>query len=62
MPVSKIKATEMTKLLKKIHLSVKIGLINEMNVVAGKARVNIFEMCTAGTGSCGSLLERAACY
>jgi UDP-N-acetyl-D-mannosaminuronate dehydrogenase len=43
LPLSSTKATEMTKPLEKIHLSVTIGLVNEM-----KIRVSIyFQMHTA---------------
>lgn len=42
-PLSSTKATEMTKLLEKIHLRVTIGLVNEM-----KIRASIyFQMRTA---------------
>ena len=46
-PVSSTRAAEMTKLLENIHRSVKIGLVNEMEIVADKMGINIHEVIDA---------------
>lgn len=46
-PVSSIKAAEMTKLLENIHRAVNIGLVNEMKIVADRMGIDIFEVVDA---------------
>ena len=46
-PVSSMKAAEMTKILENIHRAVNIGLINELKVVADKMNIDIYEVVNA---------------
>ncbi len=46
-PVSSLKAAEMTKLLENIHRAVNIGLVNEMKIVADKMGIDIYEVIDA---------------
>lgn len=46
-PVSSTRVAEMSKLLKNIHRSVNIGLVNEMKIVADKMGINIHEVIDA---------------
>ncbi len=46
-PVSSTRTAEMTKLLENIHRAVNIGLVNEMNVVADRMGIDIFEVIDA---------------
>lgn len=46
-PVSSLKAAELTKLLENIHRAVNIGLVNEMKVVADKMAIDIHEVIHA---------------
>ncbi len=46
-PVSSMRAAEMTKLLENIHRAVNIGLVNEMKVVADRMGIDIYEVIRA---------------
>lgn len=46
-PVSSLRAAEMTKLLENIHRAVNIGLVNEMKMVADRMDVDIHEVIDA---------------
>lgn len=46
-PVSSVKAAEMTKLLENIHRAVNIGLVNEMKIVSDRMGIDIFEVVDA---------------
>jgi UDP-N-acetyl-D-glucosamine dehydrogenase len=46
-PVSSLKAAELTKLLENIHRAVNIGLVNEMKIVADKMGIDIYEVISA---------------
>jgi len=46
-PVSSLKAAEMTKLLENIHRAVNIGLVNELKIVADKMGIDIHEVIDA---------------
>ncbi|MCL6699250.1 nucleotide sugar dehydrogenase [Sphingomonas sp. NSE70-1] len=46
-PVSSMKAAELTKLLENIHRSVNIGLVNEMKVIADRMHIDIHEVIKA---------------
>lgn len=46
-PVSSLRAAEMTKLLENIHRAVNIGLVNEMKVVADRMGIDIYEVIDA---------------
>jgi len=46
-PVSSMRAAEMTKLLENIHRAVNIGLVNEMKIVADKMGIDIYEVIDA---------------
>lgn len=48
-PVSSMKAAEMTKILENIHRAVNIGLVNEMKMVADKMDINIHEVIRAAS-------------
>ena len=48
-PVSSIKAAEMTKLLENIYRAVNIGLVNEMKTVADKMGIDIHEVIRAAS-------------
>tara|TARA_B100001248_G_scaffold260684_1_gene249618 strand:- start:21294 stop:22592 length:1299 start_codon:yes stop_codon:yes gene_type:complete len=48
-PVSSMKAAEMTKLLENIHRAVNIGLVNEMKIVADKMGIDIHEVIAAAS-------------
>ncbi|MGH8370512.1 MAG: nucleotide sugar dehydrogenase, partial [Gammaproteobacteria bacterium] len=46
-PVSSLRAAEMTKLLENIHRAVNIGLVNEMKIVADRMGIDIYEVIDA---------------
>ena len=46
-PVSSLRAAELTKLLENIHRAVNIGLVNEMKIVADKMGIDIHEVIRA---------------
>jgi len=46
-PVSSMKAAEMTKILENIHRAVNIGLVNELKIVADKMNIDIYEVINA---------------
>lgn len=46
-PVSSLRAAELTKLLENIHRAVNIGLVNEMKIVADKMDIDIHEVIRA---------------
>ena len=46
-PVSSLRAAEMTKMLENIQRSVNIGLMNEMKIVAEKMEIDLFEVINA---------------
>ena len=46
-PVSSLRAAEMTKLLENIHRAVNIGLVNEMKIVADRMGIDIHEVIDA---------------
>lgn len=46
-PVSSLRAAEMTKLLENIHRAVNIGLVNELKIVADKMGIDIHEVINA---------------
>lgn len=46
-PVSSLKAAEMTKLLENIHRAVNIGLVNEIKVVCDKMGIDVHEVIDA---------------
>lgn len=46
-PVSSMRAAEMTKLLENIHRAVNIGLVNEMKIVADRMGIDIYEVIDA---------------
>lgn len=48
-PMSSIRATEMTKLLENIQRAVNIGLMNEMKLVADRMNIDIFEVVDAAS-------------
>ncbi|QNJ07703.1 nucleotide sugar dehydrogenase family protein [Synechococcus sp. Minos11] len=48
-PVSSLRAAEMTKLLENIHRCVNIGLVNEMKIVADKMGIDIHEVVRAAS-------------
>jgi len=48
-PVSSLKVAEMTKLLENIHRAVKIGLVNELKMVADKMDIDIYEVIDAAS-------------
>jgi UDP-N-acetyl-D-glucosamine dehydrogenase len=46
-PVSSLRAAEMTKLLENIHRAVNIGLVNEMKIIADRMQIDILEVIRA---------------
>lgn len=48
-PVSSLRAAEMTKLLENIHRAVNIGLVNEMKIVADRMGIDIHEVIDAAS-------------
>lgn len=46
-PVSSLRAAEMTKLLENIHRAINIGLVNEMKIVADRMDIDIHEVIDA---------------
>ena len=48
-PVSSLKAAEMTKLLENIYRAVNIGMVNEMKVVADAMDIDIYEVIEAAS-------------
>jgi UDP-N-acetyl-D-glucosamine dehydrogenase len=46
-PMSSMRAAEMTKLLENIHRAVNIGLVNEMKIIAERMDIDIFEVIRA---------------
>ena len=46
-PVSSLRAAEMTKILENIHRAVNIGLMNELKMVADKMDIDIYEVIDA---------------
>src|SRR4051812_17224647 len=48
-PVSSMRAAEMTKLLENIHRAVNIGLVNEMKIIAERMEIDIFEVIRAAS-------------
>ena len=46
-PVSSLKAAEMTKLLENIHRAVNVGLVNELKIVADRMGIDIYEVISA---------------
>ena len=46
MPVSSLRAAEMTKMLENIQRSVNIGLMNEMKIVAEKMEIDLLRLLT----------------
>jgi UDP-N-acetyl-D-glucosamine dehydrogenase len=46
-PVSSLRAAEMTKLLENIHRAINIGLVNEMKIVADRMGIDIYEVIDA---------------
>jgi len=46
-PVSSLRAAEMTKILENIHRAVNIGLVNELKMVADKMNIDIYEVINA---------------
>ncbi len=46
-PVSSLRAAEMTKIFENIHRAVNIGLVNELKMVADKMDIDIYEVINA---------------
>lgn len=48
-PVSTLRAAEMTKILENIHRSVNIGLMNELKMITEKMKIDLYEVIEAAS-------------